>query len=687
MSIAITIPFIQQKKNLPSAVQRKVDDFLVKFMATPELPGTNYEVIQGSHKNTLHSARIDQEYRVIVGHPSKDSYLLLWVDKHDDAYHWAKGRRCEVHAQTGALQVYAVEEIRTEVFASPSAQPGIFANCKDKELLRIGVPQDLLPTLREICSDEDLEAKLPLFPAEVSDALYMMAAGTPYAEVLAQLEYAEVPESIDTSDIQAALARMESQKTFRALVGDRELNEVLSQSFEAWRVFLHPSQRKLVERDWNGPVRVLGGAGTGKTVCAMHRVRWLLQKRFASKDDRILFTTFTKNLAADIRRNLEQWVPDLMPRIEVLHLDAWVNRFLQEHFKGLKIVYQNEKSEAWRDALASRDLDLDLDEAFYRDEWEQVVLAQGCEDETSYLKARRVGRGTSLTGAQRKLVWKVFHHYRQSLAAAKQIESDDAMRLVCRYLQANQIPSPYRAIVVDEAQDLGYQAFALLRAIAGPEKPNDLFIVGDPHQRIYGKVANLSASGVNIRGRGRKLRINYRTTEEIRKEAVAELQGKLVDDLDAGTDSNQGYHSLLHGAKPMRYKAKDFASEVEFVSCILDKLLQEGVRLGDCCIVCRSEDYGAQVQALLEQKGISCATIQRDTDTNHSAKLNLATMHRVKGLEFDHVFVMGLCDSRFPLPPPSGLDGVAQDRWLSRERALLYVSMTRARKSVVITSW
>ena len=688
MSLAISVGFLDQLNTLPPKARKRVNEFLVKFMAEPESPGINYELVKGSHHNSLHSARVDDDYRAIIGRPTKDAYMLLWVDKHDDAYHWAEGRRCEVNALTGALQIYAVESIQASQTTSHTSNPtGIFAAFKDKELLRLGVPNELLPVIREIQSDEELEQKLPLFPAEISDALYMMAAGTPYHEVLAQLEYPEQPVPVDTNDIAAALARMESQRQFRALESERELNEVLNLSFEHWKVFLHPSQRKLVERDWNGPVRILGGAGTGKTVAALHRARWLLQNRFTQKDDRILFTTFTKNLASDIRTTLERWIPELMDRLEVLHLDAWVARFFEENSPGWKLCFSGEETEHWKQALAEKDPELELDEAFYRDEWEQVVLAQGIDSQAEYSKVRRVGRGTSLNATQRKLVWKVFGAYRSALAQARLIEPDDAMRRVALLFKSKGLASPYKAILVDESQDLGFQAFRLLRSLAGPQHPNDLFLVGDPHQRIYGRMASLSASGGDIRGRGRKLRINYRTTEEIRKEAVQELQGIQVDDLDEGRDDNFGYHSLLHGPKPLRFRAKDFNQEVSFITEYLQKKLQEGVQGRDCCIACRTHEYAEQLAKALEQKGIESAMVQPEQGKQKNQGIRIATMHRVKGLEFEHMVIAGISEGRFPLPPPSSLDSMAKERWLSRERALLYVAMTRARKSVALTGW
>jgi hypothetical protein len=683
MKIAISIAFVNQMNSLPPAVRGGVTDFFSKFSANPDSSGINYEIVKGSYKNSLHSVRINQDYRAIIGRPTKDVYLMLWVDKHDTAYDWAAGRCCEVNAQTGAVQVFVVEEVKKqiEIPVYTSKIAGLFDAFPDKELLRIGLPPELLPSLRHLKTDEDFEKFTSNLPQEISEPLYLMASGYSFKDVLEQLEYKDKPDPVDTSDILAALQRHESQRQFKVLESEKELSEILGASLEQWRIFLHPSQRKLVERDWNGPVRVLGGAGTGKTVAAMHRVKWLLEQRLKSRDQRILFTTFTKNLAADIRQNIDRLLTVNKDQVEVLHLDAWVSRYLKTRMPDWQIFYGGVDSEYWKQAIAGKDDSIGLDGPFYRDEWEQVVLAQGIDNEIDYLRARRVGRGTSLTGNERKLVWKVFGAYRDSLTQNHLLEPDDAMRQAIRCMTAEGGHEAYASIIVDESQDLGFQAFRLLRQIAGPQHNNDLFIVGDPYQRIYGKIASLFASGIDIRGRGRKLRVNYRTTEEIKKRAVAVLHGQKVDDLDNGSDDMAGYHSLVHGPQPLVLSTNDFNGEVNAIIEYLKKITHAG-----CCVVARTNDYIEQIAAQLNAKGIATSIIEPQKEWKNSNNgVRMATMHRVKGLEFDTVIVAGLCAGCFPLPIPEGLDKIAQKYWIMRERSLLYVAMTRARKEVLVT--
>ena len=350
-------------------------------------------------------------------------------------------------------------------------------------------------------------------------------------------------------------------------------------SFEKadWRVFLHPTQRRLVERHWNGPVRVLGGAGTGKTVAAMHRARWLARNL---PEGRILFTTFARNLATDIESNLRSICsPEEMNRIEVTNLDRWVVRFL----RGKRYEFQVEfgrNREAWQQALDLKPPELDLSDSFYEDEWEQVIEAKGVVSEQEYRHVSRVGRGTRLGRGARVRVWPVFEEYRAQLAERGLKEVDDAYRDAAALLGEDGAGSGYAAVVVDEAQDMGAQAFSLIRAIA-PTASNDLFIAGDGHQRIYGRNrVVMGRCGIDIRGRSRKLRLNYRTTEETRRWAANLLAGSDIDDLDGGSDDNKGIRSLTCGPEPVLERFDTREEQIEFLMRYLAALQTSARRCG-----------------------------------------------------------------------------------------------------------
>jgi superfamily I DNA/RNA helicase len=694
ITVAVASDFLAAFAKIPRQQQTKVLNFVNKFRADPTLPGINYEKIQQAKDANLRSVRIDQSYRGIVLKPEKGNvYVLLWVDKHDDAYAWAEHKVYTIHPETGSLQMIEVQEGPSRPTAQPAApEAHLFADIRDRHLLRLGVPEMLLPLVQNIKTQEELDQLSTQLPQEAYEALFFLASGYSLEEVFREMEKPEAPPAVDTNDYAAALENPDSRRRFFVVEDDLELTAILNAPLEKWRVFLHPSQRRLVERDWNGPVRVLGGAGTGKTVAAMHRARWLAQHVFIGANDRILFTTFTRNLAADIRENLLKICSEeAMRRIEVVNLDKWVSDFLHRHGYHYEIDYGQRTAPLWEQALNIAPSDLKLPPSFYREEWERVIQPQGVSSLDEYVKASRIGRGVQLNRSGRKAVWPVFEEYRVLLNERRLREADDAMRDARLLLETKGDILPYRAIVVDEAQDMGAQAFRLLRQmIPGGNLQNDLFIVGDAHQRIYRHKVVLGQCGVNIRGRSRKLRINYRTTEETRRWATRLLEGVSIDDLDAGLDDQKGYKSLLHGVVPAVRHFSSFREEVDGIVQYLRQVENEGESLTEVCLVARTNELLKQYESALSTKSCQTYLVRRSEAEDRSMPgLRLATMHRVKGLEFNRVIIAGANEGVIPYEGAGSesADPVIQRESEIRERALLYVSATRAKQEVIVTSF
>ena len=358
---------------------------------------------------------------------------------------------------------------------------------------------------------------------------------------------------------------------------EAELRRFFEGELEGWRVFLHPEQRKIAYRDYKGPALVRGGAGTGKTVVAMHRAKYLADRIASDRlraGQRVLLTTFTTSLAQDIEANLKTLCPEHLtsspPRIEVINLDRWVSQFLKRKNFGRSVAYFGEEQrrldDLWNDVFLNHDLPEGLSEAFVKAEWTQIVQAKGLMDRREYLTVSRAGRGTPLDRRKRAALWDIFADYRARMISEGLAEPDDAYREATEILGAETPNLPYSAVIVDEAQDMGAQAFRLIRAIV-PEATsgnrNAIFIVGDAHQRIYARKAIMASCGINIRGRSYRLKLNYRTTHEIRAWAVSILEGVTVDDLDEGKDTLQGYVSLFHGPSPELAHSKSEAEELK----------------------------------------------------------------------------------------------------------------------------
>ena len=690
--VALAQDFLLQLARLPVSVHSKVMKWAIQFQADPTSSGINYENINGARDSNLKSVRLDKDWRGIVFKPSKgDVYVLLYVDHHDDAYRWAENRKLTINPVTGAMQMVTIEQVveqtagtgTTEQQAPDYAVPAtavepvsapLFGELSDTELMSLGVPKELISSVRKICSEEALDALQPRLPAEAYEGLFLVAAGDSVNLVLQSRE-TRVDQTIDTSDFAAALATAESQSRFVVVDDDEAILAIMNAPLAQWRVFLHPTQNKLARGDRSGPVRVLGGAGTGKTVLAMHRAKWLAENR-ALGGKKVLFTTFTRNLALDIEENLKTLCSaDTMAKIEVKNLDAWVGGFMRTRKLEHRIVYDRKQDgalQAWQSALATKDATLDLPDSFYSDELEQVVLAQGITTLDQYRTARRIGRGVILSRAKRDAVWPVFEEYRGQLALRKLKEVDDAYREISEMIATEQDSDlGYASIVVDETQDFGPQALKLLRAMIAQE-PNDLFFVGDGHQRIYSRNrAAMSRCGIDIRGRSRKLYLNYRTTDEIRRQAVALLEGCEIDDLDDGQDESKRYKSLSHGPLPEMRKTSGIEEAAQAATAFIQHWRSEQAEHESLsfCVVSNSEKSRDALGQQLQAAGI--ASIPITAQSNHADARNvvhLATMHRAKGLEFDCVIIVA---------PESYLDSVEET---AGQRRLLYVALTRAKR-------
>ncbi|WP_299976272.1 UvrD-helicase domain-containing protein [Desulfobacula sp.] len=692
IKVAIASDFLLSFSKIPRKQQAKVMDFVTKFRSNPSLSGINYEKIMNSKDKNMRSVRIDNTYRGIVLKPEKGNvYVLLWVAHHDKAYKWAENKFYRIHPETGSLQVIEIEEAAKEKPISHDTKKALFDNIRDRHLLKLGLPKLQIPLIRSLETVGELDQISTQIPQEAYESLFFLAEGFSLEEVLQEIESTEKTKAVDTDDFSSALENPDSRRRFYIVEDDLELAAILNEPLEKWRIFLHPSQQKLVERNWNGPVRVLGGAGTGKTVAAMHRAKWLVRNKFTKDKDRILFTTFTRNLAADIQENLSKiCTKDMMRRIEVVNLDRWVSRFLNKNGYDYTIDYGNRTRSLWNKALDLVPADLDFDLSFYREEWTRVIQPQAITSFEEYIKASRVGRGTRLSRKIRKLVWTVFEEYRILLNEEGLREGDDAMRDARLLLREKEQNLSYRSIIVDEAQDMGVQAFKLIRQIIPQETKNDIFIVGDAHQRIYKHRVVLGQCGIKIIGRGRKLRINYRTTDETQKWAVGLLKNIKVDDLDGGDDDQKGYKSLLHGSSPEVKFFDTFQEEIDYITQYLQQMNKDDIQIKEICLVARTNNLINQYKNVIEDKGFETYLIKRtEAEDQNAPGLRLATMHRVKGLEFDRVIIAGVNQGIVPFESSNiqTYDPVIKQEAEVHERALLYVAATRAKKEVIVTSF
>ena len=684
--VAMGDSFMDALLRLPQKIQKKTKEMITKFKQNPTSPGLNYEKIKSRDKR-IRSLRVDQDYRAIVLQAdNSNTFLLLWVDKHDAAYDWAEGRTCSVNANTGAIQVIDVNQIEAApakvILPEKPAEkelPDIYQQFTDADLAGVGVTDLMLPLIRSIKSENEIETLLNTIPKTTYEALFMLGLGENYDEVRDELGI--IPDATyDAEDFDSALELDQNKQHFSAITDDAELEALLNAPMDKWRVYLHPSQRKLVTANFNGPARVLGGAGTGKTVVAMHRAKFLANK--CSENERIFFTTFTKSLIQDIKNNLQKICSfDEIQKIEINHIDAWCHDFLIRQNMPCEVAYGSNplRKKLWDSSLTYNE-ESSIDDAFLKDEWDKVIQYHDLESLQDYLRIARAGRHSRLSRIQRKRIWPVFAEYRSLLMENNLFEPADMFRAARILILSRDIRVGFKHIIADEVQDLHPQALRLLRAIVPEDqfKQNDLFLVGDGHQNLYGHHIVFSQLGINIMGRGKRLKINYRTPEESRRWACLVLKGTSVSNLDGELDSNKGYISLITGPDPTFVSAKTFDEEVKTIAEWINQIKSDDPTK----VVCVTAGTNAEIDALateLPKYGVS--NLHHITTSNHdcneSAPVRLITHHRIKGLEFDHVCISGCSQQKW-----SGYSGSR----LSAAKCLLHVAATRTKNSLLITA-
>jgi superfamily I DNA/RNA helicase/mRNA-degrading endonuclease RelE of RelBE toxin-antitoxin system len=697
---------------LPRKAQRKADELLRKLMTDPRQASIHYEPIRGAHDRQLRSLRVGDDYRAVIRAPETgEVFLLLWVDHHDEAYRWAASKQTEVHPATGTLQLFDVEGAaraltslggeETERQAPQGSAPAevegprLFAAFTDDEVFHAGVPRALIPAVRAVLTEVDLDQLLPHLPTEAAQMLTGLAAGFTLDALLEETLGRTSPPSqtpsatVDASDVDAALTRPSTQQQFRIVDGEFDLDAALANPLDVWRVYLHPKQRLLARARTKGPMRVTGGAGTGKTVVALHRAAFLVREVFTKPDDRVLFTTFTVNLAHDVRRQLEKLLePKDLARVEVKNLDSWASDYLHGKGEALRVATDDAVAQAWTRVLDVYAVD-GVTPEFCKTEWREVVQAQDLTDEEAYVRSVRLHRGLALGRRERRQLWPLFQGYRQELSASGVVEYVEILRHARKRLEADAEAPRYRAVVVDETQDLSLEALRLVRAIAGPEHPDDLFLVGDAHQRIYGRAVPLGSAGINVRGRrSQELRLNYRTTAAICRWSLGALGAEEMDDLDDGPASRRGYVSLREGQPPSLHVFEHAADEVGFVVGEVQRLLASGTPPEGICITARrASALRDRFLDALGRAGIVADVLDREEPRHPSVRL--ATMHRIKGLEFPVVFVVGVNEGEMPLRIKAleTSDPVVAHRNELAERCLLYVAASRARDALFVSSF
>jgi superfamily I DNA/RNA helicase len=690
--LAIDKDFLGDFSKLERSVQSLVMAAFDKFEGHT-YAGLHLEKLNHAKDDRIRTIRIDQSWRGVVLAPDTgDTYYLIKVMRHDKAIEYAASHKFTVNQALGVVDIRdqaGIEEIQPSLEkAAKTTDDRLFASISDADLTRLGIDEDTLVIARLLTSDAHLDAMRKMIPDVQFNALVGLAAGQTPEEVWAEVAQYAPSEPVDTGNLVKAMERTPSRVVF--VDSNTELVRILEHPFALWRTFLHPAQRKIAyAQQYAGPAQVTGGAGTGKTVTALHRAAHLARK--ASEElpggespRPVLLTTFTRNLAEALQAQFELLVDDddVRGHVEILNVDRLAYR-IAERARGARpvIIGTDDLAVLW--ASAAADAGLAFVPTFLVREWEQVILAQDLRTEQDYLTCSRAGQGMPLGKAQRRHVWHLAQEVESELNAKGQSTFLQLANEAARFLRDSGKP-PYRHVIIDEAQDLHPAQWRLLRA-AVPPGPDDMFIVGDVHQRIYDNHVSLAKVGINVRGRSRRLTVNYRTTQEILALAVPSLGKTPVTGLDDEADSLAGYRSPLHGGQPEVHAAVSRDAELAALAEHVQDWIDDGIEPHAIGIAARSGWLAKQASAALAAAGIPTVSLAAKSARD---AVRVGTMHGMKGLEFQAVAVFGVAEGTVPSPAtvtPASEDPVAHAQDLQRERCLLFVACTRARDHLYVS--
>jgi len=676
--------FTDSLARLTGEEQKAVKTTAFDLQLNPAHPSLQFHKLERAKDPNFWSLRVSKDVRMIV-HRTGTSLLLCYVGHHDDSYQWAERRKLETHPKTGAAQFVEIRERVAEITipkyveAAPAPKPPLFAGVSDSELLGYGVPSEWLRDVRDATEESLLELGDHL-PKEAAEALLELATGA-IPQPVPTVPIPTLPElAVPTTK---SFQHPDAQRRFRLIGSVEELERALEYPWEKWAVFLHPAQRDLVEQDFNGPARVAGSAGTGKTIVAVHRAVFLARKY---PDSRVLLTTFSEPLSNALGTKLRHLIgnqPRLGERIEVHSLNAIGRRLYETNvgkarFANLEILREL-ISKAAEETPESR-----FSLQFLQSEWEQVVDAWQLATWESYRDVVRLGRKTRLKEPQRAIAWSIFEKVGAALKAKQLITVSQMFSELAGFFSTH-VSRPFDFMIVDEAQDVSVAQLRFLGAL-GKDCPNCLFFAGDLGQRIFQQPFSWKALGIDVRGRATTLRINYRTSHQIRMKADR-LLGPEMADVDGIVEQRKATVSVFNGPPPTIQTFDSIEAESKGVSDWLKARAQEGLLPHEIAIFVRSGAELERARAAAELATIPFKVLDDRVETVHG-KASIATMHLAKGLEFRAVAVMACDDEIIPLQQriETAADDSDLEEVYNTERQLLYVACTRARDHLLVTS-
>jgi superfamily I DNA/RNA helicase/Txe/YoeB family toxin of Txe-Axe toxin-antitoxin module len=688
-NFSINREFYEDLNKLPQEVQQRTNRALNRMMEDPWAKELHPEKVKSAEAG-VHSCRVDDKFRVIWKHIKPNDILFCLVDIHDVAYQ--RATRKSFILEDGMLKVADITEVgakRVEAtgglfnwMRSKNEKIGaLFVGYRDQELLDLGVPTDVLVNVRALEDVEQLPDIERLLSVETYNRLLEIALGV-----------VERP-TVKDEELHASLEYHQGGDELYRFVSSEEFKRALAGDMEEWMLFLAAPQRYLATRNYNGPARLKGVAGSGKTVIAIHRARQLARQ--AQKNGkRILFVTYGNRLPGVVAYLLNRLVGEdssELGAIECRSIHQWCSQFLAEQGIALRVderIQDNALSTAIEQVRPKyNDLRLlSRSVTFFEDEIRYVLKGKEIRNLDEYLTLDRSGRGTALQARERQAMFEIYQAYQTQLLEQGCCDWDDFILQTLEFLEKGDYSSPYQAAIVDELQDLTEATLHLIRLLV-PPGPDDLFLVGDGLQRIYPGGVSFRKIDIDVTGRGALLRRNYRNTQEILRAAHAVIRENRFDDLeDEPAEVEEPEYSLRRGELPLLERFNIPEQEIDWVGTEIRRLNdQAGYKPEEIAILYRwRKPYHELIESRLQS--FEPVVLDRDPFTYFGPGLKHTTFHSAKGLEFKVVFVVGVTDGQMVPRDSWSLQGEELEDYLARERRLLYVAMTRARDLLYVTS-